>query len=158
MSVPLSLYCIIKMMDSLRAEWSSNPPIIPLMAYLWDQNVMHYCKKNIDHFEKYHNTLCLSPQILHEHCLQFLLGLKMVPRENKNNANAKFEGTNKEYYGIVKNGALKVYSICWIPTHHCLPCSEPFKEPVRKPAEGTAIYGLYRYVPLWRVWFSSSLL
>ena len=34
MSVPLSLYCIIKMMDSLSAEWSSNPPIIPLMAYL----------------------------------------------------------------------------------------------------------------------------
>ena len=24
--------------------------------------------------------------------------------------------------------------------------------------EGTAIYGLYRYVPLWKVWFSSSLL
>ena len=23
---------------------------------------------------------------------------------------------------------------------------------------GTAIYRLYRYVPLWRVWFSSSLL
>ena len=23
---------------------------------------------------------------------------------------------------------------------------------------GTAIYGLYRYVPLWRVWFSGSLL
>ena len=23
---------------------------------------------------------------------------------------------------------------------------------------GTAIYGLYKYVPLWRVWFSSSLL
>ena len=23
---------------------------------------------------------------------------------------------------------------------------------------GTAMYGLYRYVPLWRVWFSSSLL
>ena len=23
---------------------------------------------------------------------------------------------------------------------------------------GTAIYGLYRYVPLWRVWFSSNLL
>ena len=26
------------------------------------------------------------------------------------------------------------------------------------PVGGTAIYGLYRYVPLWRVWFSSSLL
>ena len=23
---------------------------------------------------------------------------------------------------------------------------------------GTGIYGLYRYVPMWRVWFSSSLL
>ena len=27
-----------------------------------------------------------------------------------------------------------------------------------KKNRGTAIYGLYRYVPLWRVWFSSSLL
>ena len=29
-----------------------------------------------------------------------------------------------------------------------------------KPSSGrgTAIYGLYRYVPLWRIWFSSSLL
>ena len=26
------------------------------------------------------------------------------------------------------------------------------------PRGGTAIYGPYRYVPLWRVWFSSSLL
>ena len=51
------------------------------------------------HFEKYHNTLCLSPQIVHKHCFQFLLGLKMVPRENKNNAYAKFGRINKEYYG-----------------------------------------------------------
>ena len=28
----------------------------------------------------------------------------------------------------------------------------------QKPRGGTAMYGLYRYVPLWRVWFSSSLL
>ena len=28
----------------------------------------------------------------------------MVPRENKNNAYAKFRGTNKEYYGIFRNG------------------------------------------------------
>ena len=54
----------------------------------------------IGHFGKYHNTLCLSPQILHKHCFQFLLGLTMVPRENKNNASAKFGGTNKEYYVI----------------------------------------------------------
>ena len=28
----------------------------------------------------------------------------------------------------------------------------------RTPPGGTSIYGLYRYVPLWRVWFSSDLL
>ena len=30
----------------------------------------------------------------------------MVPRENKNNAYAKFGGINKEYYGIFRNGQL----------------------------------------------------
>ena len=28
----------------------------------------------------------------------------MVPRENKNNSYAKFEGLNEEYYGIFRNG------------------------------------------------------
>ena len=27
---------------------------------------------DIGHSRKYHNTLCLSPQILHKHCFQFL--------------------------------------------------------------------------------------
>ena len=31
----------------------------------------------------------------------------MVPRENKNNAYAKFGGTNKEYYGIFRTGLLQ---------------------------------------------------
>ena len=31
-------------------------------------------------------------KILHEHCLQFLLGVKMAPRETENNAYAKFWG------------------------------------------------------------------
>jgi len=57
----------------------------------------------IGHFRKHHNTLCLSPQILHKHRLQFLLGLTMVPRENKNNAYLKLGGTNKGYYGIFRN-------------------------------------------------------
>ena len=30
----------------------------------------------------------------------------MVPRENKNNAYAKFGGTKKEYYGIFPSGLL----------------------------------------------------
>ena len=50
----------------------------------------------IGHFGKYHNTLCLSPQILHKHCFQFLLGLTVVPRENKNNAYAKLGGRRKK--------------------------------------------------------------
>ena len=33
----------------------------------------------------------------------------MIPRENKNNAYAKFEGTKKEYYGIFRSGLLKKY-------------------------------------------------
>ena len=32
------------------------------------------------------------PKILHKHCLQFLLGFKMVPRETENNVYAKFWG------------------------------------------------------------------
>ena len=32
------------------------------------------------------------PKVLHKHCLQFLLGVKMVPRETENNAYAKFWG------------------------------------------------------------------
>ena len=60
-------------------------------------------KRSIGHFGKYHNTLCLSPQILRKHCFQFLVGLTVVPRENKNHAYAKFGGTSEEYYGIFRN-------------------------------------------------------
>ena len=59
------------------------------------------------HFGKYHNTLCLSPPILHKHCFQFLLALTMVPRESKNSDYAKCGGTNKEYYCIFRNGLLR---------------------------------------------------
>ena len=31
-----------------------------------------------------------NPKRLHKHCLQFLLGAEMAPRENENNAYAKF--------------------------------------------------------------------
>ena len=30
------------------------------------------------------------PKILHKHCLQFLLGVRMTPRETENKAYAKF--------------------------------------------------------------------
>ena len=41
------------------------------------------------------------PTILHKHCLQFLLGVKMAPRKTENNAYAKFWDDNKEYYGML---------------------------------------------------------
>ena len=38
----------------------------------------------------YNNALCLSPQNLHKHCLQILLGPFQLPRETEDNAYAKF--------------------------------------------------------------------
>ena len=69
------------------------------------------CVHTVGQFGKYHNTLCLSPQILHKHCFCFLLGPLYVPRETGNNAYAKFWGTNKEYYGIFRTGLLLGYKI-----------------------------------------------
>ena len=40
------------------------------------------------------------PQILHKHCLQFLLWVKMAPRETENNACAKF-GSDEQWYVMV---------------------------------------------------------
>ena len=37
------------------------------------------------------------PKILHKHCLQFLLGVKMVPRETENSFGVK----NKEHHGML---------------------------------------------------------
>ena len=37
----------------------------------------------IGHFGKYHNILCLSPQILHKHCFQFLLYLQWSQEKTK---------------------------------------------------------------------------
>ena len=41
------------------------------------------------------------PKMLLKHCLQFLLGVKMAPRETENNTYAKFGVTNKEHYGML---------------------------------------------------------
>ena len=44
--------------------------------------------------------VCRS-KLLHKHCLQFLLGVKMALRETENKAYAKFGVTNKEHYGVL---------------------------------------------------------
>ena len=40
-------------------------------------------------------------KFLHKHCLEFLLGDKMAPRETENNAYEKFGVTKKEHYGML---------------------------------------------------------
>ena len=44
--------------------------------------------------------LFYPPKILHNHCLQVLLGHEDVLREIKNNAYANFWGVKEVYYGI----------------------------------------------------------
>ena len=63
--------------------------VIP-MEEVRPSNHLQSCACVIGLFGKYHNNLCLSPPILHKP--SSLLGLTMVPRENKNNACAKFWG------------------------------------------------------------------
>ena len=70
----------------------------------WNVGTWHILTDTIDHSRNtitYHNALCLSPQNLHKHCLQFLLSVKMAPRETEDNAYAKFGVTNKEHYGML---------------------------------------------------------
>ena len=65
----------------------------------------------------YHNALCLSPKILHKHCLQFLrLGVKMAPRENENNAYAKFWGDKQRvlWYVMVFPGVVNREEKCGV--------------------------------------------
>ena len=48
------------------------------------------------------------PKSLHKHCLQFLLGVKIAPRETENNAYAKFWGDKQRalWYVMVFSGVV----------------------------------------------------
>ena len=50
-------------------------------------------------------------KILHRHCLQFLLGVKMSPRETENNAYAKLWGHKQRasWYVIVFSGVVNFF-------------------------------------------------
>ena len=41
------------------------------------------------------------PKILHKQCFQFLLGVKMAPREAENNVMQNVGVTDKEHYGML---------------------------------------------------------
>ena len=49
----------------------------------------------IRYFHIDHNEPCLPPNILHNHCFQFLLGYTVVPREIQDNGYAIFWGVGE---------------------------------------------------------------
>ena len=57
------------------------------------------------------------PEILHKHCLQFLLGVKMATRETENNAYSNFWGDKQRalWYVMIFSGVVN-----WT-AHVCLP-------------------------------------
>ena len=68
------------------------------------------------------------PNILHKHWLQFLLGVKMAPRETDNNACAKFWGDKQRtlWYVMVFSGVVNCPFSCMmlemyrmIQMHNC---------------------------------------
>ena len=61
-------------------------------------------KTPIGHFGKYHNTLCLSPQILLKHCFCFLLGSLKVSRETGSNALCKIWGDKQRVLRYFRSG------------------------------------------------------
>ena len=48
------------------------------------------------------------PKMLRKHCLQFLLGVKIAPKETENNAHAKFWGDKQRtlWYVMVFSGVV----------------------------------------------------
>ena len=64
-------------------------------------------RENVDSLlAQSHNTPLSAPKILHNHCLQVLLGHEDVLREIKNNAYANFWGVKGVYYGICASSEL----------------------------------------------------
>ena len=68
---------------------------------------------SIGHFQKYHNTLCLSSKILHKYC--FILSWDHSKSQEKMETMfmENFGGTNKEYYGIFASCLLPLSSVSW---------------------------------------------
>ena len=58
------------------------------------------------HFHIHYNVPCLPPKILHNHCFQFLQGIRLVPGDIEDNGYAKFWGVNKVHHGLCENGEL----------------------------------------------------
>ena len=66
----------------------------------------------IYYFHIDHNTPCLPPRILHNHCFQLLLGIPVVPREIQDNCYAKKPSNQKRTANTVRNTITT--TLCWM--------------------------------------------
>ena len=73
----------------------------------------------IHHLHISHNTPCLLPQILHNLCFLFLLGITALPREIENNACIKFVGEKRCILGDVQ--VANEFWLFYNQTYHGLP-------------------------------------
>ena len=82
--------------------YSYRVPAMMPISFLNTEDLVNYGCKEIEQLTTpentitYHNALCLLPQIVNKHCVQFLLGVKIAPRETENNAYTKFWGGKKK--------------------------------------------------------------
>ena len=77
---------------------------------------------SIHYFHIDHNACCLPLRILHDHCLQVLLGITVTPREIEDNGYAKCGGgggVNNMYYGLGENGEFKDFQSDQIKRSSC---------------------------------------
>ena len=67
------------------------------------------------------------PQIFHKHSLQFLLGVRIAPRETENNAYAKFSGDKQRalWYVMVFSGVVNRPNLHKSCTKMTSPCTSP---------------------------------
>ena len=82
----------------LEVEW--NLFLVIRFSFINSKKWPHLPK--IRHLLISHNAPYLSPQILHNLCFSFLLGITTVPREIENNANSKFWGQIRCIMGDVQ--------------------------------------------------------
>ena len=62
----------------------------------------------IRHLHISHKAPYLQPEILHNLCFSFLLGITAVPRQTENNTYAKRWGANKVHYGCASGESTQI--------------------------------------------------
>ena len=78
-----------KVLKQLQNSWPHRASMCKLVRSFWRTRHNVSLKWYViewpctGHFQKYHNTLCLSSKIFHKHCFYFLLGLTIVSWEKK---------------------------------------------------------------------------